>query len=173
MSTDATTRTPAWRRATSRSGQRLQWITALLLWSVVGVPASTGAAVPAPHDAIAAANGLRDAWVDLVRNSDPPAKGEPALLCDETTPTVDCETVDKVFYRSGDHVTLGATGYRNAHTDFATEDSTPLSDHFPTAVDFAWSCIGTCVSGNDTEPIEAEGTGSSSSSSKSATPRFQ
>ncbi|MDX3798036.1 exonuclease/endonuclease/phosphatase family protein, partial [Streptomyces sp. SAS_272] len=46
----------------------------------------------------AAANGLTDAWVQLIRGGTPPAKGTDALVCDQTGPTVPntCEVVDKV-----------------------------------------------------------------------------
>lgn len=107
----------------------------------------------------AAANGLRDPWVDLVRAGAAPAKGSPALHCADTAPGVDCEVVDKVLYRSGDSVTLDAVSYRNEHSLFATADGTPLSDHFPIAVDFDWTCIGECSDAE--EPLPPLDAGSS------------
>ena len=106
-----------------------------------------------------AANNLRDPWVDLVRNGDVPVKGAPALSCAETNPTDDCEIVDKVLYRSGDRVSLEATGYRNDHSRFATDDGAPLSDHFPIAVDLDWSCAGDCVDDIE-DPLRSDGVGS-------------
>lgn len=88
----------------------------------------------------AAANGLTDAWVELVRNGDEPDRGSPALGCPDVNPGVECEVVDKVLYRDGLGVDLSATSYRNLDADFR-EDGTGLmlSDHFPIAVDFAWT----------------------------------
>jgi endonuclease/exonuclease/phosphatase family metal-dependent hydrolase len=89
----------------------------------------------------AAANGLTDAWVQLVRGGTPPAKGGDALVCDQSGTTVPptCEVVDKVLYRSSKLVSLRATSYSNEHAEFLTSDGLMLSDHDPIAVDFAWS----------------------------------
>ncbi|MEV5435179.1 jacalin-like lectin [Streptomyces sp. NPDC052682] len=89
----------------------------------------------------AAANGLTDAWVQLVRGGTPPAKGSDALVCDQTKPTVPntCEIVDKVLYRGSKLVSLHATSYNNEHAKFLTSDGLMLSDHDPIAVGFAWS----------------------------------
>ncbi|MFD1813109.1 endonuclease/exonuclease/phosphatase family protein, partial [Rhodococcus gannanensis] len=105
-----------------------------------------------------AANDLRDPWVDLIRNGDVPVTGTPALGCDDTAPSEACEVVDKVLYRSGDRVTLEATGYRNDHSRFATDDGAPLSDHFPIAVDLDWSCVGVCVDDIE-DPLRSDGVG--------------
>jgi hypothetical protein len=88
----------------------------------------------------AAANGLTDAWVQLVRGGNAPAEGSDALVCNETNPTDDCEVVDKIWYRGNRSITLNATSYSNKHTGFL-EDGTGkmLSDHFPLAVGFSWS----------------------------------
>ncbi|MET9118573.1 jacalin-like lectin [Streptomyces longwoodensis] len=89
----------------------------------------------------AAANGLTDAWVRLVRGGTPPAKGSDALVCDQSGPTVPdtCEVVDKVLYRGSRLVSLTATSYRNEHAGFLTGDGLMLSDHDPVAVGFTWS----------------------------------
>ncbi|MFI8089781.1 jacalin-like lectin [Streptomyces sp. NPDC086080] len=89
----------------------------------------------------AAAHGLTDAWVKLVRGGTPPAKGSDALVCDRTQPTVPdtCEVVDKVLYRGSRLVSLDATSYRNEHARFLTGDGLMLSDHDPIAVGFSWS----------------------------------
>ncbi|MFF1452091.1 jacalin-like lectin [Streptomyces sp. NPDC058274] len=88
-----------------------------------------------------AANGLTDAWVELIRGGTPPAKGSEALVCDETGTTVPntCEVVDKVLYRSSKLVTLNATSYNNEHAKFLTDDGLMLSDHDPITVGFTWS----------------------------------
>ncbi|MEH0448615.1 MULTISPECIES: jacalin-like lectin [unclassified Streptomyces] len=89
----------------------------------------------------AAAGGLTDAWVKLVRGGTPPAKGSDALVCDQTGPTVPntCEVVDKVLYRGSALVTLNATSYNNEHAGFLTADGLMLSDHDPIGVGFSWS----------------------------------
>ncbi|MEU5110687.1 jacalin-like lectin [Streptomyces longwoodensis] len=89
----------------------------------------------------AAASGLTDAWVELVRGGTPPAKGSDALVCDQSGPTVPntCEVVDKVLYRGSRLVSLTATSYGNEHAAFLTGDGLMLSDHDPVAVGFSWS----------------------------------
>ncbi|MFF1768350.1 jacalin-like lectin [Streptomyces sp. NPDC058249] len=89
----------------------------------------------------AAAGGLTDAWVELIRGGTPPAKGSDALVCDHTGATVPntCEVVDKVLYRGSKLVTLDATSYNNEHARFLTSDGLMLSDHDPITVGFTWS----------------------------------
>ncbi|MCX4854630.1 jacalin-like lectin [Streptomyces canus] len=89
----------------------------------------------------AAANGLTDPWVKLIRGGTPPAKGSDALVCDQTGPTVPntCEVVDKVLYRSSNLVSLNATSYNNEHAKFLTDAGLMLSDHDPISVGFTWS----------------------------------
>ncbi|MET9435851.1 jacalin-like lectin [Streptomyces sp. NPDC006551] len=89
----------------------------------------------------AAANGLTDAWVELVRGGTPPAKGSDPLLCDQSGPTVPntCEVVDKVLYRGSTLVSLNATSYDNEHAGFLTGDGLMLSDHDPITAGFSWS----------------------------------
>ncbi|MEH0474629.1 jacalin-like lectin [Streptomyces sp. B21-097] len=89
----------------------------------------------------AAANGLTDAWVELIRGGTPPAKGADALVCDQSGPTVPntCEVVDKVLYRSSTLVSLDATAYNNEHAKFLTDAGLMLSDHDPITVGFTWT----------------------------------
>ncbi|MGW2697660.1 jacalin-like lectin [Streptomyces sp. NPDC001296] len=87
----------------------------------------------------AAANGLTDAWVQLVRGGTPPAKGSDALVCDENAVTNSCEVVDKVLYRGSKLVSLNATSYNNEHAKFLTDDGLMLSDHDPITATFGWS----------------------------------
>lgn len=89
----------------------------------------------------AGANGLTDAWVQLIRGGTPPAKGSDALVCDQSGATVPntCEVVDKVLYRSSKLVSLNATSYNNEHAKFLTDAGLMLSDHDPITVGFAWS----------------------------------
>ncbi|MFF5185937.1 jacalin-like lectin [Streptomyces sp. NPDC000345] len=89
----------------------------------------------------AAANGLTDAWVQLIRGGTAPAKGSDALVCDQTGTTVPntCEVVDKVLYRGSTLVSLTATSYNNEHAKFLTDAGLMLSDHDPITVGFSWS----------------------------------
>ncbi|WP_369227691.1 jacalin-like lectin [Streptomyces sp. R39] len=89
----------------------------------------------------ASANGLTDAWVQLIRGGSAPAKGSDALVCDQSGATVPntCEVVDKVLYRSSKLVSLNATSYNNEHAKFLTADGLMLSDHDPVTVGFSWS----------------------------------
>ncbi|MFI8228205.1 jacalin-like lectin [Streptomyces sp. NPDC085900] len=89
----------------------------------------------------ASANGLTDAWVQLIRGGTPPAKGSDALVCDQSGATVPntCEVVDKVLYRGSKLVSLNATSYNNEHAKFLTSDGLMLSDHDPITVGFTWS----------------------------------
>lgn len=89
----------------------------------------------------ARANGLSDAWVQLVRGGSAPAKGSDALVCDQSGTTVPdtCEVVDKILYRGSRSVTLNATSYHNEHTRFLTSDGLMLSDHDPITASFTWS----------------------------------
>ncbi|MGW2718776.1 jacalin-like lectin [Streptomyces sp. NPDC001492] len=89
----------------------------------------------------AAANGLTDAWVQLIRGGTPPAKGSDALVCDQSGATVPntCEVVDKVLYRGSRLVSLNATSYNNEHAKFLNDAGLMLSDHDPITVGFTWS----------------------------------
>ncbi|MDQ0596568.1 exonuclease III [Streptomyces canus] len=89
----------------------------------------------------AAANGLTDTWVQLIRGGSAPAKGSDALVCDQTGTTVPntCEVVDKILYRGSKLVSLNATSYNNEHSKFLTGDGLMLSDHDPITAGFSWS----------------------------------
>ncbi|MEV6028382.1 jacalin-like lectin [Streptomyces sp. NPDC052036] len=87
----------------------------------------------------AAAAGLTDAWVQLVRGGTPPAKGSDALVCDENAVTNSCEVVDKILYRGSKLVSLNATSYNNEHAKFLTDDGLMLSDHDPITATFGWT----------------------------------
>ncbi|KAK1913404.1 hypothetical protein P3342_005340 [Pyrenophora teres f. teres] len=45
-------------------------------------------------------NGMKDTWLQLVRNGVAPAKGADALLCSNPATTNTCEIVDKTWYRA-------------------------------------------------------------------------
>jgi hypothetical protein len=87
----------------------------------------------------AAENGMKDVWVELVKNGVPPVGGSDALLCDNPSKTTACETVDKVFYRGSPAVTLQANSFDYAGDMFLQADGSILSDHNPVLVEFAWT----------------------------------
>src|SRR5437879_5289585 len=78
------------------------------------------------------ANGLTDAWVQIVRNGTPPAQGSTALVCDAANVTDSCEVVDKVLYRSSRFAHLDLARYHNENAGFLDGAGGPLSAHAPT-----------------------------------------
>ncbi|MEU9781004.1 jacalin-like lectin [Streptomyces phaeochromogenes] len=88
---------------------------------------------------LSTANGLTDAWVQLVRGGNAPAQGSDAIVCPTTAPTNACEVVDKVLYRGSDLVNLSASRYNNDWAKFLDSAGGNLSDHFPHTVDFSWT----------------------------------
>lgn len=85
----------------------------------------------------AADNGLTDAWVELEAGGTAPPPGSPPPTCE--VDLNDCESIDKVLYRSSDQVTLTASYYRNERAAFLRDDGERLSDHDPITVGFGWS----------------------------------
>lgn len=84
-------------------------------------------------------NGLTDVWVEMEMGGVEPAINSTTLLCAENPSTTEtCETVDKVFYRSGDGVTLSATSFSYAGEMFLQPNGSVLSDHDPILVYFSW-----------------------------------
>ena len=65
--------------------------------------------------------------------------GSPANGCPRIAPNNDCEVVDKVFYRSGDSISLSAMNWNYESTFFVQPDGSELSDHNPILVEFAYS----------------------------------
>ncbi|KAJ4988765.1 hypothetical protein SVAN01_05742 [Stagonosporopsis vannaccii] len=87
-------------------------------------------------------NGMRDVWIELVKNNIPPVAGSDALLCENPSKVNTCETVDKVWYRGSAALTLQATTFDYAGDMFLQQDGSILSDHNPVLVDFTWSLKG-------------------------------
>ncbi|GAB0139105.1 hypothetical protein EsDP_00007320 [Epichloe bromicola] len=81
-------------------------------------------------------SGLKDAWVELVRNGTDPST---ETLCDNPSLNNTCETVDKVFYRGSSIVQLQATEWRYESKRFLQPDGSILSDHNPVACALSWS----------------------------------
>jgi endonuclease/exonuclease/phosphatase (EEP) superfamily protein YafD len=86
------------------------------------------------------ANGLTDAWVELIRGgADPTVE----TICQNPSLTNYCETVDKIFYRSSPVLNLRATGWQYESARFLQADGNILSDHNPVAANFTWSLPST------------------------------
>ena len=66
--------------------------------------------------------------------------GGEALLCEnpQSATNLTCETVDKVFYRSGGGVLLTGVRFEYAGERFLQSDGSVLSDHNPILVEFGW-----------------------------------
>lgn len=84
-------------------------------------------------------NGMKDAWIELVKKNVVPAPGSGDLLCDNPSKTTACEIVDKVWYRGSPAVSLQATTFEYAGEMFLQPDGNILSDHNPVLVDFTWT----------------------------------
>lgn len=85
--------------------------------------------------------GLTDVWVELTRGGIAPSIGSPAQSGCATDPAGgECETIDKIFYRSGGGVLLEALSYARPQ-DFVDELGDPLSDHDPTAAVFRFTSV--------------------------------
>lgn len=85
---------------------------------------------------------MKDAWIELTRKGVEPAENDPSVpQCEDTTPApnLDCETLDKVWYRGSPSLTLQATNFKYAGDMYLQEDGNVLSDHNPVLVEFAWS----------------------------------
>lgn len=82
--------------------------------------------------------GLKDPWIELVRNGSVPFDGD-ALKDDSNRNGPNFEVVDKVFYRSSKSVTLTPVSYRLEDTKFVDEKGAQLSDHYPIIVRFQYT----------------------------------
>ncbi|KAB5596424.1 Endonuclease/exonuclease/phosphatase family protein [Ceratobasidium theobromae] len=88
-------------------------------------------------------NGLTDAWVQAIGGA-APAAGSDALVCPDGVPTdINCEVVDKVFFRGSKFITLASQGFYYDTARFLTTDLATLTDHNPIRIEFAWSLTST------------------------------
>ncbi|KAM0275823.1 hypothetical protein ACHAQH_007368 [Verticillium albo-atrum] len=85
-------------------------------------------------------NGMTDPWVELVRGGVEPTVES---VCSNPSTTNFCETVDKVFYRSGPTLTLEAAGWAYDSARFLQDNGSILSDHNPVAANFTWALPST------------------------------
>lgn len=99
-------------------------------------------------ESIPTGTGATDVWVELVNGGVTPGPGaEINSGCDTSPAGANCELIDKVFYRSGDDVTLTPLSYEVLKDEFS-DGGGDLSDHFPVAVRFeaaAASTPGACA----------------------------
>ncbi len=78
--------------------------------------------------------GFHDLWVDMIRDGDVPPYGDKLKDCDPLQTAFDCETVDKIFYRSNDKITITPLEYQRGDKDsfyYQGDLEQPLSDHAP------------------------------------------
>lgn len=87
-------------------------------------------------------NGMKDAWLELIKKNVAPAPGSEALLCTNPSTTTACETVDKVWYRGSSALSLQATTFEYASAMFLQPNGSILSDHNPVLVDLTWAQQG-------------------------------
>ncbi|KAL2265820.1 hypothetical protein VTJ83DRAFT_6920 [Remersonia thermophila] len=89
------------------------------------------------------AAGLRDPWVELRRGGRVPAPGEEDACGNPVAADARCETVDKVFYRSGPLVRLAARDFAYDGRRFLQADGkSVLSDHNPVRAELSWEEAG-------------------------------
>ncbi|MCO5247649.1 MAG: endonuclease/exonuclease/phosphatase family protein [Chitinophagales bacterium] len=75
-------------------------------------------------------NGFTDTWIEFVRDGILPAKNGQSLMECENTLSPDCETVDRIFYRSNTNIKFRLLDYDKARNAFQ-ENGEDLSDHIP------------------------------------------
>jgi hypothetical protein len=94
-------------------------------------------------ESIPLGTGATDVWVELVNAGITPGAGpdiDSGCAADPASST--CELIDKVFYRSGDSVTLSALNYEVLNEEFSDAGG-DLSDHFPVTVRFSITAAST------------------------------
>lgn len=90
---------------------------------------------------LVSAVGLTDVWVERVRGGVAPGIGAALTAgCAAAPGGPDCETIDKIFYRSGGGVVLTPLSYQ-IPAEFVDEAGAPLSDHRPTSVVFDFRLV--------------------------------
>ncbi len=85
--------------------------------------------------------GMRDAWVELQQQGEVPAiresfKARSALDIDEQ-----CESIDKIYFRSSNRLVFEAKNYRVEKDLFEDESGLALSDHCAVSMQFEWKIL--------------------------------
>lgn len=83
--------------------------------------------------------GFKDVWIELIRNGIYPEKGDEALKdCAEKYSSVNCEVVDKVFYRNAGNIEIKPIFFDQDNSLFFDDSGMQLSDHRPMNVKFEY-----------------------------------
>ncbi|KAH8590214.1 endonuclease/Exonuclease/phosphatase [Bisporella sp. PMI_857] len=90
-------------------------------------------------------NGMKDAWVELIRGGVTPTE---LTTCDNPSLTNYCEVVDKIFYRPSKVVNLQASYWSYDSTNFLQADGSILTDHNAIRADIQWSLSSTTRQSN-------------------------
>ncbi|MDB5227984.1 MAG: Endonuclease/Exonuclease/phosphatase family protein [Bacteroidota bacterium] len=86
--------------------------------------------------------GFKDVWVELIRHGILPTQNDSSLDCGNlVTNEVDCEELDKIFYRSNDEVKLTALEYAIPGDKFLDVRREWLSDHRPVFTKFQFDIL--------------------------------
>ncbi|PGG98426.1 hypothetical protein AJ79_08865 [Helicocarpus griseus UAMH5409] len=80
-----------------------------------------------------------DPWVELIMNGTAPATGSSTPECENPAEGLECETLDKIFYRPSTAIDLQATYFNYETSKFLQEDGSILSDHNPVTTNFYWT----------------------------------
>jgi len=84
--------------------------------------------------------GLKNVWVELLRNNVLPLQDDNALMdCSPNATNATCEVVDKIYYRSSSKITLTPTMYKLDADEFYDSAGDPLSDHRPMNAKFTYT----------------------------------
>ncbi|KAF2750150.1 hypothetical protein M011DRAFT_438022 [Sporormia fimetaria CBS 119925] len=85
-------------------------------------------------------NGMKDVWIELIRNGAEPADNDASVPnCGVPAANLNCEILDKVFYRGSPTLALQAISFKYASDVYKQESGEIISDHNPVYVEFAWS----------------------------------
>src|SRR5690606_25187344 len=85
-------------------------------------------------------NQLEDAWIALKANNCFPAFRS-FIREDILGLNDDCESIDKILYRSNAELLITPRDYRFENKKFNNDEGQPLSDHCPVSLSFNWKQI--------------------------------
>ncbi|KAG8687863.1 hypothetical protein FRC11_006481 [Ceratobasidium sp. 423] len=82
---------------------------------------------------------VSDAWVQAIGGT-APAAGADAIVCpDGIPPNINCEVVDKVFYRGSPIISLKSSRFFYDTSRFLSPEGNTLTDHNPIRVEFGYN----------------------------------
>lgn len=86
--------------------------------------------------------GLKNVWVELIRGGVYPLQNDVSLTdCSPNASNATCETVDKIFYRSSDKITITPTFFQVDNPLFYDSIGDQLSDHKPVNAKFSYKIL--------------------------------